>query len=189
MSLLRTPDTRARLDVPSKECRVCQKPFFTTNSLMIVCGLRCAQRIPAFNRQAEKAERKADKAKLEALKTRSDWIKDAQQSFNKYIRFRDAGKPCICCGEPLGDNAVGGATTVGTTDQWVPLRISVSMNVIHTGKESSATDMALAALLTIARASFQELEQELLTTWNRTTRLRSGPSTICAPFETPTGQS
>ena len=108
MSTLRLPDARARLDVPSKECRVCQKPFFTTNSLTIVCGLRCAQRIPAFNRKAERAERKVDKAKLEALKTRSDWIKDAQHAFNAFIRARDAGKACICCGVPLGNQSVGG---------------------------------------------------------------------------------
>ena len=102
MTSLRTPDTRARLDVPSKECRVCQKPFFTTNSMMIVCGLRCAQRIPAFNRKAERAERKADKAKLEAIKPRSKWLQEAQGAFNAWIRKRDEFLECISCGATSG---------------------------------------------------------------------------------------
>lgn len=48
------------------------------------------------------ALKKAQKAKLQAkkreLKTRSDWLKEAQTEFNRYIRLRDAKDPCICCG-------------------------------------------------------------------------------------------
>ena len=32
------------------------------------------------------------------LKTRSDWMKEAQKAFNRYIRARDYGKPCASCG-------------------------------------------------------------------------------------------
>src|SRR3546814_4920656 len=40
--------------------------------------------------------------------TRSDWTKKAQIAFNKFIRLRDARKPCICCGKPLTDGALTG---------------------------------------------------------------------------------
>lgn len=41
------------------------------------------------------AKYRADK---ERLKTRQDWLKEAQASVNRYIRLRDQGKPCISCG-------------------------------------------------------------------------------------------
>lgn len=78
------------------------------------CGLLIAR---AKKEQAEtkkrQDERKADRAKRDRLKTRSDWIKDAQREFNKYIRLRDAFRPCICCGEPLGKDSPGGAYDAG----------------------------------------------------------------------------
>lgn len=43
------------------------------------------------------------KQKLEGLKTRSDYMKEAQRFFNIWIRERDkaAGHPCISSGKPL----------------------------------------------------------------------------------------
>ena len=83
-----------------------------------VCGPACAQTIAAAKReQAEQRkrsdERKADRVKREKLKTRSDWMKEAQREFNRYIRLRDSGKSCICCGLPLGDQKFGGAYDAG----------------------------------------------------------------------------
>lgn len=54
----------------------------------------------------EKAEDvKATRAKLDSMKTKPQLLKLAQQAFNQYIRARDAGKPCICCGKPLSSEA------------------------------------------------------------------------------------
>lgn len=48
------------------------------------------------------AERKEFiKAKKNNLKTRKD---AAKKSCHDYIRARDSGKGCICCGKPLGNN-------------------------------------------------------------------------------------
>jgi hypothetical protein len=82
------------------------------------CGPVCALTIARAKREQDEtkkrqAERKADRAKREALKTRSDHIKEAQREFNRYVRLRDAGKPCICCGLPLGINEIGGAYDCG----------------------------------------------------------------------------
>lgn len=76
-----------------------------------VCGPICAQAHAAQERmKRENKERKERKLKL---KTRSDWIKDAQHAFNAYIRLRDSGLPCICCGKPLGNEAIGGGFDCG----------------------------------------------------------------------------
>lgn len=60
-----------------------------------------------------KVERIATRARKEKLKTRYDWIREAQQAFNQFIRLRDmiAGHPCISSGRPLdwsGNNVDSG---------------------------------------------------------------------------------
>jgi len=64
-------------------------------------------------RAAAKVERASIRARKEAIKTIPDYIKEAQIAFNAFIRERDADKPCICCGRPLGDGDVGGAFDCG----------------------------------------------------------------------------
>ena len=64
-------------------------------------------------RAAAKVERAVTKARREKLKTIADLIREAQTNFNAYIRARDAQKPCICCGEPLGRGEVGGGYDCG----------------------------------------------------------------------------
>jgi hypothetical protein len=78
-----------------------------------VCGPVCALDVARAKREQEETRkrsesRKRDRETRDRLKTRSEWIKDAQREFNRYIRLRDAGKPCICCGLPLGSGEVGG---------------------------------------------------------------------------------
>jgi hypothetical protein len=46
----------------------------------------------------EKAIKINLRARKEKLKSASDWNKEAQTAVNKYIRFRDHGKPCVSCG-------------------------------------------------------------------------------------------
>lgn len=63
---------------------------------------------------AKEAKEKADfKARREAIKTIPKLIAEAQHAFNAFIRARDAGKPCICCGEALGEGDIGGAYDCG----------------------------------------------------------------------------
>lgn len=60
-----------------------------------------------------KKERKEHRDKLEKLKTRSDYMKEAQIAFNAYIRERDRSKGCVSCGKPLRFEAVGGGYDCG----------------------------------------------------------------------------
>ena len=64
-------------------------------------------------RMAAKVERAETRRRKEAIKTLPMLKAEAQQAFNAYIRARDADKPCICCGQPLGAGEVGGAYDCG----------------------------------------------------------------------------
>jgi len=62
---------------------------------------------------ARKVIKRDTKAKLDSLKTASDYIKEAQVAFNSYIRVRDKHKPCISCGCLPGDTVQGGKFDAG----------------------------------------------------------------------------
>jgi hypothetical protein len=49
------------------------------------------------------------------MKTKGEWLKELQTVFNRYIRLRDEGKPCISCGttKPV-QYAAGHYFTIGS---------------------------------------------------------------------------
>ena len=59
-----------------------------------------------------KARRAKNNEAKKLLKTKSDYIKEAQQAFNAYVRFRDRDLPCISCGSRPEDR-FGGAMDAG----------------------------------------------------------------------------
>jgi predicted nucleic acid-binding Zn ribbon protein len=94
----------------TKQCSMCSKPFTPARPLQAVCSPRCAAKIGKVKRAKEK---NAEKLRKRALETIPELIKVAQREFNSFIRARDAGKPCICCGLPLGEGEVGGSYDCG----------------------------------------------------------------------------
>ena len=57
--------------------------------------------VRAFVAEAKEKQWKQTKTRMkENLKTTSDWLKEAQVVFNKYIRERDKGLNCISCEKP-----------------------------------------------------------------------------------------
>ena len=89
-----------------RECRSCREVFQPRNSLQVVCSLPCtlartkekeAKRVKAYARKQEKIQRVSVMVRKNALKTRPQWLKEAQQQFNRYIRARDANEPCVSC--------------------------------------------------------------------------------------------
>jgi hypothetical protein len=99
----------------AKPCEYCGREFLPFQSTQKVCPtLRCAKGYAQAQRKAkEKAERESFKARKERIKTIPDLIKEAQREFNAYIRERDRGQACICCGRPLGQGDVGGGYDCG----------------------------------------------------------------------------
>jgi hypothetical protein len=60
-----------------------------------------------------KQERQKIAVRKERLETLPELTKKAQAAFNAYVRERDKGKTCICCGKPLALDAVGGGFDCG----------------------------------------------------------------------------
>lgn len=102
-----------------KRCRYCKQPFTPERVKQILCSnVDCA--IGYAEKSATKrvetqanAERKELRARKQKLKTRSDWIKEVQIVFNKFIRLRDGNLTCISCDAPLNSEMVGGGFDAG----------------------------------------------------------------------------
>jgi hypothetical protein len=86
-------------------CGICLKEYVQQRTMQRVCSPECAMafanRIEA-KKQALDARRTAQelRKRKEALKPRAQWIKEAQQAVNRYVRLRDAGLGCVSCDKP-----------------------------------------------------------------------------------------
>lgn len=93
-----------------KACPVCRNLFMPGRPLQAVCGPKCAMKKV---REEKAQERAQTRERREAIKTIPDLIREAQAAFNAYIRARDEGKPCICCGKPFEPAKHGGSMDAG----------------------------------------------------------------------------
>lgn len=91
-----------------KKCRACRESFQPNNSMQVVCSPSCGLLMARQARERKEAqlakeERKQTRERKQRLKTRGDYLREAQRSFNEFIRWRDrvAGHPCISSGRPL----------------------------------------------------------------------------------------
>lgn len=90
------------------KCKNCKEqiinPYSTTQTACSPgCAIELSQKAQRKKLKAVlKIERKAHKEAKEKLKTKGDWLKEAQAVFNKFIRERDAGNSCISCGRSTG---------------------------------------------------------------------------------------
>ena len=78
--------------------------------MQTVCSPICASKLV---KAVKKEENERTKARKAAIKTIPELIKEAQFAFNAYIRTRDHSRPCICCGQALTQEAVGGGYDCG----------------------------------------------------------------------------
>jgi len=118
--LVRKPPDEAKTSVPihRRKCKVCKEPFTTFKTMQVVCGWLCAaewtkRRAEREAKEKVKAQRQSDKKKREDLKTIPQLTKEAQREFNKYVRLRDAGRPCISCGRNMQGGGRGGGIDAG----------------------------------------------------------------------------
>ena len=100
-----------------RKCAHCREWFHPAREGQVVCSFECASaigkkqtakareaakaRAVKRQRESEKEGRQRRRAKRESFKTKAQWDKEAQSAFNRYIRIRDEGKPCVSCGNPL----------------------------------------------------------------------------------------
>ena len=111
-----------------RTCKVCKQKFTATfdnvwwccpeHGAIFALELRAKQKIKEAakrikeRKEKERAERRDLKARKVALKTKPQWRAEAQAAFNRYVRLRDAGKPCIICGR-LPEQKFGGTMDCG----------------------------------------------------------------------------
>jgi hypothetical protein len=97
-----------------KKCKHCGETFTPSRSMQQACSIPCAVALVGKlnHKRAAKSERQDKKAvreKLDAMKTKSDWIKECQTLVNRYVRLRDIrkGLGCVSCGAPYRDGYGG----------------------------------------------------------------------------------
>lgn len=149
-----------------RTCKVCELQFMPTLPLQGVCSPVCALRKVRADRTAE---RQADRAKREALKTLPQLTREAQTAFNAWIRARDANQPCISCGKPAGDLSglhagrdAGHYRSVGSASHLRFNEDNVHAQCVHCNqwRAGNAVDYRLGLLLRIGPARVEALEAD-----------------------------
>ncbi|CAM3446534.1 recombination protein NinG [Klebsiella variicola] len=102
-----------------KKCPICSTEYIPRSSLQRVChNYKCAiaynkkrdeENAARNKRKQERLQKSELKQRKDRLKTASQWNKEAQAAVNKFIYWRDYGRPCIACGRPLNYGVRGGA--------------------------------------------------------------------------------
>lgn len=83
-----------------RKCLNCKEKFIPVNQTNTVCSPKCAlEYTKAVKKKKEDKEWKEKKSVLrDKLKTLGQYEAEAKKSFQKWVRMRDTGKPCISCG-------------------------------------------------------------------------------------------
>ena len=104
----------------TRRCSLCRKKVEAESAIIgSLKAFCCIEHLVEYSRSAaaqkllDREKRKEIKSKKQSLKTNSERTKDAQKAFNRFVRIRDAGKPCVCCGRSQGDLKHGGAVDAG----------------------------------------------------------------------------
>jgi hypothetical protein len=152
--------------VKSKVCQNCKQKFTPELPGAIACSELCAIAYAvSVNGKARKVaqvkERKATKEKLLALKSRSALAKEAQTSFNAWVRVRDAGMACISCGRHhQGQNHAGHYLSVGARPElrYEPLNVHLQCAPCNTHLSGNAVLYRQALLVRIGAEKLDWLE-------------------------------
>lgn len=91
--------------IKEKRCKApgCSSGFTPRRPMQKGCCYECEVKLGLIaaeksKKKREQSERRGTKAKLDKLKTRSQYMKEAQVAWNFYVRMRDLGRPCASCG-------------------------------------------------------------------------------------------
>ena len=111
------------------KCRVCKQPFTRFRPMQSICqDTQCIiTTVERAKAKRERIDRAETKQKLSDIATKPELTKLAQKAFNDYIRARDYGKPCICCGNPIAwsdKKSTGGVCDAG---HWLSIGARVNL--------------------------------------------------------------
>jgi len=83
-----------------KKCKECGNEFTPYNTIERWCSVPCA--IALAEKVIAKKEKRNTYLRKQAIKSKTEWLAEAQIAFNKYVRLRDYYEPCISCGRYHG---------------------------------------------------------------------------------------
>lgn len=85
-----------------KKCKNCKQEFTPFRSTLQKYCMERPECVEVFVSESKAKQWKKKKSEMKKeLMTLSDWLKLAQSVFNKFIRQRDSGQPCISCGKKI----------------------------------------------------------------------------------------
>lgn len=145
-------------------CGVSFKPSFSTAQK--VCSWACGLAIAPENREkARKAiaevGRKEIRAAKERIKPRTQYLREAQQAFNEWVRLRDAALPCVSCGRHHeGQYHAGHYRTVGANPElrFEPLNVHKQCAPCNNHKSGDIVNYRISLLQRIGAANVEWLE-------------------------------
>jgi hypothetical protein len=92
--------------VDAKDALISHLKAFCSYSCLKIYTANNADKIACKVRKEKRTETRQAKEKL---KTRAQWMREAQAAFNAYVRVRDKDLPCISCGLNKNDNHMTGS--------------------------------------------------------------------------------
>jgi len=146
--------------IKSKKCKVCKQAFEPRATTQVVCSWQCS--LVHTSKEKEKRERKDYREKKEALKTRSEWLKEAQVVFNRYIRERDKDLPCVSCVQHRNSYDAGHYRSVGAAPQLRFNEDNVHKQCVHCNqhKSGNAIDYRINLVKRIGIERVEKLESD-----------------------------
>lgn len=142
-----------------RKCAYCRNDFQPFRMGQKACSVECACQVAREKR--EKVERAEDKVKRDKLKSRSDWLKEAQTAFNRYIRLRDDKEPCISCGRHHeGQYHAGHYRSIGSTPalRFAPLNVFKQCAPCNNHKSGNLIEYRINLLKKIGKEALDWLE-------------------------------
>lgn len=153
-----------------KKCRVCKRTFTPHRSMAVVCSVPCsleyARKVAARKEaKAKREERMATRVAKEKLKSRADYLREAQTAVNAYVRLRDADKPCISCDRPAtwgGQWHASHYRSVGSNPGWRfnLLNIHRACSICNAWKSGNLSEYRPRLIAKIGLESVEMLERE-----------------------------
>lgn len=80
----------------TKTCKSCGDTFAPSRNMQSVCSPRCA--LELLQAKREQRWKQETRKKKKELKSKTDFVREAQAAFNRWVRKRDEHLPCISCG-------------------------------------------------------------------------------------------
>lgn len=150
----------------AKTCKVCAEKFTPTRAIQptcgkFSCGMEYGLRVIAKTKAAKaRKEAKAHREAKVKAKTARDYLPLAQAAFNKYIRLRDADRPCISCGITYGRWNAGHYRSVGSNPalRFEPLNNHKQCVQCNQSKSGNAVEYRIGLIARIGQEAVEWLE-------------------------------